>query len=515
MFGAISGGHFNPVVSLLDAALRGITRRDALAYIPAQIAGSITGAIVANTMFALAAVSISTHHRASPAHLLAEVIATVGLLMVIFALARSGRATAAPAAVGAYIGAAYWFTSSTSFANPAITAGRAFSDTFAGIAPASVPGFVIAQLFAALVAFRLIRVLYPDIGPSQAAEVIVPHDERASQPSASIKHCPDRVRCPCGGRAVRNLRRLRRRWGFWGRASRTPATPALRSSALLRIEVSRRSSSLGAGHEECPRNRSKSRCKRARGVRSTHGLRHETNPRFNPRADDRRAPTGDHVAMTTTDYLINAVFILIVFRQSRERELDRRSVDHPAGARRLRRPDVRPLDPDRRQRPRPDRRARHVGLALGVASGFATTSARARTGSPSHASGGSPGALLIAGIGSRMVFAFALSHGAHHAVASFSVAHQITAAAWPVALVLDGAARGRYPDRNRPAPRPACLRAMRPSAAARSVNPTLPLALPGPPRAGGSRSNVSACGDPIQHAPGQRAGRRRPGAARA
>ena len=97
-------------------------------------------------MFALAAVSISTHHRASPAHLFAEVIATLGLLLVIFALARTGRTATAPAAVGAYIGAAYWFTSSTSFANPAITVGRMFSDTFAGIAPASVPGFVVAQL---------------------------------------------------------------------------------------------------------------------------------------------------------------------------------------------------------------------------------------------------------------------------------------------------------------------------------------------------------------------------------
>ena len=97
-------------------------------------------------MFALAAVSISTHHRASPAHVFAEVIATFGLMLVIFALVRSGRAATAPAAVGAYIGAAYWFTSSTSFANPAISVGRMFSDTFAGIAPASVPAFIVAQL---------------------------------------------------------------------------------------------------------------------------------------------------------------------------------------------------------------------------------------------------------------------------------------------------------------------------------------------------------------------------------
>src|SRR3954449_13381454 len=142
MFGPVSGGHFNPVVSLVDAAFG---RRDALAYIPAQVAGCITGAVGANAMFALSAISISTHHRASPAHLFAEVIATLGLILVIFALARTGRAATAPAAVGAYIGAAYWFTSSTSFANPAITVGRMFSDTFAGIAPASVPAFIVAQ----------------------------------------------------------------------------------------------------------------------------------------------------------------------------------------------------------------------------------------------------------------------------------------------------------------------------------------------------------------------------------
>jgi glycerol uptake facilitator-like aquaporin len=161
MFGRVSGGHFNPVVSLVDAHFGGLTWRDALAYIPAQIAGCITGAITANAMFALSAVSISTHHRASAAHLFAEVIATLGLLLVIFSLARTGRAASAPAAVGAYIGAAYWFTSSTSFANPAITVGRMFSDTFAGIAPASVPGFVAAQLIGGLVAIAAVSALYP------------------------------------------------------------------------------------------------------------------------------------------------------------------------------------------------------------------------------------------------------------------------------------------------------------------------------------------------------------------
>ena len=176
MFGPVSGGHFNPVVSLVDAAFGGLSRRDALAYLPAQVAGCIAGAVVANAMFALSAISISTHHRASPAHLFAEVIATLGLILVIFALARSGRTVTAPAAVGAYIGAAYWFTSSTSFANPAITVGRMFSDTFAGIAPASVPGFVVAQLVGGLIAIGVVRALYPDVGPAAAAAVVVPHD---------------------------------------------------------------------------------------------------------------------------------------------------------------------------------------------------------------------------------------------------------------------------------------------------------------------------------------------------
>jgi arsenate reductase len=175
MFGPVSGGHFNPVVSLADAAFGGLSPRDAASYGAAQTAGCIAGAITANAMFGLSAVSISTHHRASPAHLLSECVATLGLLVLIFSLARTQRANTAPAAVGAYIGAAYWFTSSTSFANPAISVGRMFSDTFAGIAPASVLPFIAAQLAGALVAFVAIRALYPDVGPATAADVVVPH----------------------------------------------------------------------------------------------------------------------------------------------------------------------------------------------------------------------------------------------------------------------------------------------------------------------------------------------------
>ncbi|HEY1775305.1 MAG TPA: MIP/aquaporin family protein [Solirubrobacteraceae bacterium] len=182
MFGPISGAHFNPVVSLVDASFGGLTWRRVFAYIPAQIAGCIAGAIVANGMFALAAVSISTKHRASPSHLLAEVIATFGLLLVIFSLAHTRRAGSAPAAVGAYIGAAYFFTSSTSFANPAIDIGRMFSDTFAGIAPASAPAYVIAQLLGGIAAVAVLRALYPAVTPEEAATVLVPHPAELEEP---------------------------------------------------------------------------------------------------------------------------------------------------------------------------------------------------------------------------------------------------------------------------------------------------------------------------------------------
>ena len=191
MFGPVSGGHFNPVVSFVDAAFGGLSWRDAAAYLPAQVAGCIGGAVLANLMFALPAVSISAKHRASPAHFLSVIIATLGLLLVIFALARSGRARSAPAAVGAYIGAAYWFTSSTSFANPAITIGRMFSDTFAGIAPSSVPPFIAAQILGGILAAGTIKALYPAITPADAASIIVPHrGEAARAPASAAHHSP-------------------------------------------------------------------------------------------------------------------------------------------------------------------------------------------------------------------------------------------------------------------------------------------------------------------------------------
>jgi glycerol uptake facilitator-like aquaporin len=175
MFGPVSGGHLNPVVSVLDAAFGGMGWRDAATYVPAQVSGCIGGAILANLMFGRAAVSISADHRASAAHFLSEIVATLGLMLVIFALARTGRGRSAPAAVGAYIGAAYFFTSSTSFANPAITVGRMFSDTFAGIAPSSAGSFIVAQVVGGLVAFAFIKALYPRLTPGQAADVTVPH----------------------------------------------------------------------------------------------------------------------------------------------------------------------------------------------------------------------------------------------------------------------------------------------------------------------------------------------------
>ena len=145
-FGPVSGAHFNPVVSLADAFFGGLPPRELPAYIGAQVSGAIAGCVIANLMFSLSAVEWSTTTRSSGALWLSEVIATIGLLMVIFGVVRSGRASVAPFAVGAYIGAAYFFTSSTSFANPAVTIGRAFTDTFAGIKPSSVPAFVLFQL---------------------------------------------------------------------------------------------------------------------------------------------------------------------------------------------------------------------------------------------------------------------------------------------------------------------------------------------------------------------------------
>ncbi|MFI7588829.1 aquaporin [Spongisporangium articulatum] len=167
LFGPASGAHFNPVVTLVERLLGGAGGRrlpgvEVVAYWAAQIAGAVLGAILANAMYDLNPVSISAHQRFTAATGLAEIVATAGLVSLVFALARTGRSALAAPAVGAYIGSAYWFTSSTSFANPAVTIGRMFSDTFAGIAPASVPGFLGAQLVGALLGAGLVIALYPE-----------------------------------------------------------------------------------------------------------------------------------------------------------------------------------------------------------------------------------------------------------------------------------------------------------------------------------------------------------------
>lgn len=178
MFGPVSGAHFNPVVSLADWFLgrragKGLSLAEVGAYAVAQILGAIGGSLLANVMFDVDQ-AISTKDRATGGHLVAEIVATAGLVALIFALVRSDRGALAAPAVGGYIGAAYWFTSSTSFANPAVTIGRVFSDTFAGIAPGSVAPFVLAQLGGLVVGVLLILALYPDAG-DRADDVVVPH----------------------------------------------------------------------------------------------------------------------------------------------------------------------------------------------------------------------------------------------------------------------------------------------------------------------------------------------------
>ncbi|WP_329377632.1 aquaporin family protein [Streptomyces sp. NBC_01351] len=165
LLGPVSGAHFNPVVSLAEwwtgrRSGAGVTASELAVYVPAQIVGAIAGAILADAMFGEPLVKWATHDRSAGNLLLGEVVATAGLILLIFGLARTDRLRFAPVAVASYIGAAYWFTSSTSFANPAVTIGRAFTDTFAGIAPASVPAFVGVQLVGAVVGLALVAVIF-------------------------------------------------------------------------------------------------------------------------------------------------------------------------------------------------------------------------------------------------------------------------------------------------------------------------------------------------------------------
>lgn len=162
MFGPISGAHFNPAVSVSFRWFGQLTTIEMIAYICAQITGGCAGVVVANLMFDLPAIDISTKARSSSGQWLSEVVATVGLLLLIHGIVRTGRAPTVPFAVGAWIGGAYWFTSSTSFANPAVTIARMFSNTFAGIKPSSAPMFIIMQAVGVCFAIALVTFLYPN-----------------------------------------------------------------------------------------------------------------------------------------------------------------------------------------------------------------------------------------------------------------------------------------------------------------------------------------------------------------
>ena len=190
MFGPVSGAHFNPAVTAADWLLghrsgSGISGSDALAYTVVQVVGAVSGSWLANLMFDRRVFELATKDRITTGHLVGEIVATAGLIALIFTLARTGRAGLSAAAVGAYIGAAYWFTSSTSFANPAVTVGRMFSDSFAGINPASAPGFIAAQIVGALIGLALIVTLYPNAAET-ADDVVVPHHHSDSATNLDV-----------------------------------------------------------------------------------------------------------------------------------------------------------------------------------------------------------------------------------------------------------------------------------------------------------------------------------------
>lgn len=173
--GPVSGAHLNPVITLIDRVFHGVSTTAAAVYVVAQVVGAIAGAVLANLMFSLPAIEVSTRVRAGGGLWLGEVVATFGLALVVFGVVRSGRAGLAPFAVGAYITGAYFFTSSTSFANPAVTVARMLSDTFAGISPGSVPGFITAQLVGGALAAGAIYLLWPQM-ERVADEIVVPHE---------------------------------------------------------------------------------------------------------------------------------------------------------------------------------------------------------------------------------------------------------------------------------------------------------------------------------------------------
>jgi glycerol uptake facilitator-like aquaporin len=180
--GSVSGAHLNPAVTLADRAFGGLTNRETAGYIAAQVTGGVVGVVIANLMFDLPAVTWSTTARSGSNLWLAETVATLGLLLVIFGLVRAGRGPVVAFAVGGYIAGAYYFTSSTSFANPAVSIARMFSDSFAGIEPTSVAGFVIAELVGTLLAVAVMGVLFPTI-EQVADRVVMPHEARQPAPT--------------------------------------------------------------------------------------------------------------------------------------------------------------------------------------------------------------------------------------------------------------------------------------------------------------------------------------------
>jgi glycerol uptake facilitator-like aquaporin len=175
--GPVSGAHLNPLVTLVDRAFGGVSNREAAVYCGAQITGALVGTGLANLMFDLPVLEVSDQARSGGGLWLGEAIATFGLVLVVFGIVRSGRASLAPFAVGAYIAGAYWFTSSNCFANPGVTIARSLTDTFAGISPGSVPGFLVAQIAGAAVALAAVRALYPTVAAA-AGDVIVPHPDQ-------------------------------------------------------------------------------------------------------------------------------------------------------------------------------------------------------------------------------------------------------------------------------------------------------------------------------------------------
>lgn len=176
--GPVSGAHLNPVITLVDRVFGGTRSGAAAVYIAAQLTGGVVGAVVANTMFGLRAVELSGRHRATGPHLLGEAVATFGLVLVVFGAARARGGASAPFAVGAYIAAAYWFTSSTSFANPAVTVARMVSNSFSGIAPSSIPGFVAFEVVGGALGAACLAVLYPGIR-GRPDDVLLAHEHAA------------------------------------------------------------------------------------------------------------------------------------------------------------------------------------------------------------------------------------------------------------------------------------------------------------------------------------------------